>query len=903
MNHAIAGYNLLETLYEGAVTCVYRAEKKFANELNSTAVILKTLRAEYPTLEELARLKHEYQILQALEIEKSIKPLALENHLNKWVLVLSDFSGEPLANVIAARPFEIDSFLKVAIHLAAVLAQLHEHHLIHKDIKPHNILVNQTTCEVRIIDFGISSRFSRENPIVGNPNLLEGTLAYMSPEQTGRMNRSVDYRTDFYSLGATFYEMLTGQLLFPATDPLELIHCHIAKIPVPPHRVNPRVPEAVSAIVMKLLAKTAEDRYQSALGLKEDLETCLQMLQTSGQITAFQVGDLDLFSQFSIPQKLYGRDREVGLLMAAFQRVSAGNTELMLVSGFSGVGKSSLVNEVHKPIVGARGYFISGKFNQFQRNVPYSAIIAAFQALVKQLLTESAAQLAQWQEKLLVALGSNAQVIIDVVPEVEWVIGKQPAVLELGATEAQNRFNLTFQNFIRVFCSPEHPLVFFLDDLQWADSATLKLLEVILSDAAIGYLLLIGAYRDHEVSSRHPFMITLELLRTKAVAIEEIALVPLALEDITQLIADALHSDAMTVQPLAELVIQKTSGNPFFVNQFLKTLHQENLLTFRLASQDNQAGWHWDIAQIEAMGITDNVVELMIRKLQKLPDSTQQVLQLAACVGNTFDLRTLALIYKRSPAAAYQNLLSAIEEGLILPISELKVTPEDINEVHQVSLEFKFLHDRVQQAAYALIDESSKHITHLQIGRLLWHNTVPETLSDKIFEIVDHLNLGIALITQESERSEIAHLNLMAGRKAKTAAAYAAATKYLQAGLAVLVEESWDSQYELTLALHEEIAESAFLSGDFDEMNHFIQVVQDRATSLLDKTKVYEVQIQACMRQNKLREAVNTALQVLKLFEVKFPDQPSASDVGQGLQETAAILSGKKTSDLIDLPA
>ena len=903
MSITIAGYNVIKVLYESTTTCVYRASK----EPEQVSAIIKTLKAEYPTLEQLSRLRHEYQILQTLDIEGIVKPLALETHHNGLALILSDFEGEPLTQLIAAQSLELSKFLPIAIQLASILAQLHHNNIIHKDLKPHNILINAKTHQVQIIDFSISSCLSHENQTVSNPNLLEGTLAYMSPEQTGRMNRSIDYRTDFYSLGVTFYEMLTGQLPFQAIDALEIVHCHIAKTPVPPHLMNSEIPQVVSDIVMKLLAKTAEDRYQSALGLKADLEICLKMLQTSGEISPFQVGELDLVSQFSIPQKLYGREQDVSRLMDAFRRVSnppqeQRRVEMMLVSGYSGIGKSSLVNEIHKPIVEARGYFISGKFDQFQRNIPYSAIITAFQSLVKHLLTESEAQLVQWKEKLLAALGTNAQVIIDVVPDVELIIGKQPASLEVGLTEAQNRFNLVFQRFIRVFCSREHPLVIFLDDLQWADSATLKLLEVIMTDAETSYLLLIGAYRDNEVNLTHPLRITLDSLRSKGAIVNEINLAPLALNHVSDLIVDTVYSNTIAVKPLAQLIINKTSGNPFFVNQFIKTLYQENLLTFTSSSTEERAFWQWDISNIEAMDITDNVVELMIRKLRKLPDSTQQVLQLAACVGNSFDLHTLSIIYKQSAAVVYRDLLLAVQEGLLLPISDLKIAQEDLINTNLINLEFKFLHDRVQQAAYALIDDSSKQVTHLQIGRLLWQNTTADTLAEKIFEVVDHLNLGIELISDKSERTEIAKLNLIAGQKAKAAMASVAAIEYLQVGLRLLDKDSWNHQYKLTLALHEEAAEVAFLNGNFNLMQSFIEVVQNRATSLLDKVKVYEVQIQAYVGQSKLLEAINTALQVLKLLGMEFPEKPNPSDIEQGLEETASILSGKEPSELSNLP-
>ncbi|HEY9661532.1 MAG TPA: serine/threonine-protein kinase PknK, partial [Allocoleopsis sp.] len=731
--------------------------------------------------------------------------------------------------------------------------------IIHKDINPGNIVLNLETSIVKIIDFGIATQFNRINPTFKSHYGLEGTFAYLSPEQTGRMNRSLDYRTDFYSLGVTFYELLTGHLPFATTDILELIHCHIAKQPVPPHELNATIPQPVSEIILKLMAKNAEDRYQSAWGIRADLERCVEQLETVSRIAPFPLGLQDISNQFQIPQKLYGREAEIEALLTAFDRVATGrnegnsrfSVELMLVSGYAGVGKSALVQELYKPITARRGYFISGKFDQFQRDIPYSAIAHALQKLVQQLLGEPEEQLQQWRSRLLAALGSNGQLIIDVIPEVELMIGKQSPVPEVGGTEAQNRFNRIFQQFIRVFCSKEHPLVIFLDDLQWIDSATLKLIELILLDEQAQSLFLIGAYRDNEVSPAHPLTVLLERLRKQGAVLQEIILAPLTLEPLTQLIAETFYQNPDTVRSLSELVLRKTEGNPFFVNEFLRMLHSENLLTF----DAEQRSWQWNTAQIEAQTITDNVVELLLSKLKKLPEATQQLLQLAACIGAEFDLETLAIVCGQSPKTVFQDLLTAVQAGFIQPISEL-----DENLLVQ---EYKFLHDRVQQAAYALIDESQKQVVHLQIGRNLLEKTLPEELSERLFEIVDHLNSGIDLIVSQQERGSIAKLNLMAAQKAKAATAYRAALKYAIAGIELLETDSWQHQYDLSLILHEEAAETAYLSGDFLAMEQWVAIVLQEARTILDEVKVYEVTIKTYVAQTHKLDAIKIGLQVL----------------------------------------
>jgi predicted ATPase/signal transduction histidine kinase/DNA-binding response OmpR family regulator/tRNA A-37 threonylcarbamoyl transferase component Bud32 len=903
MSINIPNYNLIELIYEGSSTCVYYALR----QSDQIPVIIKTIKTNYPSIEQLARLRHEYQILQNLDIEGIVKPVTLESYQNGLALILSYFDGKSLRDFITNKNLELNIFLQIAIQLSSTLAQLHEANVLHKDIKPDNILINAKTGQVQIIDFSIASRLSRENPSNSNLHLLEGSLAYMSPEQTGRMNRSIDYRTDLYSLGVTFYEMLTGQLPFQTTDPLELVHCHIARTPLSPQELNSEIPQVVSDIVMKLLAKTAENRYQSALGLKADLEAAYRMLQTDHKIDHFPIGELDVCSQFLIPQTLYGREREVATLMNAFERVSRGATEIMLVSGYSGIGKSSLVNEVHKPVVQQHGYFISGKFDQFKRNVPYASLIQAFQDLLRQILTESSEKIAVWKQNLLEALGLNGQVIIDVIPEVELVIGSQPEVPQLGAIESQNRLNRVFLQFIHVFTKVEHPLVLFLDDLQWADLASLKLIQLLICDPKSQYFLIIGAYRDNEVGAAHPLMLTLEEIKKNGALVNEIVLLPLQISHVNQLASATLHTDIEKTYSLANLVFNKTQGNPFFLTQLLKSLYQENLLSFNFP----EGCWQWDINCLQDVAITDNVVELMSSQIQKLSLKTQNVLKLAACMGNKFTLDILSIVNQKSLSETAADLWESLQAGLVLPLNQSYKIPlvmsDEQNEYLSTSKEqqiivYVFLHDRVQQAAYALIPDSQKKETHLKIGQLLLRNTTIEERKEKIFSLVNQLNYGSDLLVFDAEKYELAELNLIAAQKAKTATAYDFAIQYLKLGLGLLAVNSWQNQYELTLALYDSAVETAYLNGDFEQMEIWAKVVLQQAKTQIDKMKVYEVKIQTCMAQVKQLEAIKIGLQALELLGVSLSESPSASDIQQTLAQTAANLAGKSIEDLINLP-
>jgi predicted ATPase/class 3 adenylate cyclase/tRNA A-37 threonylcarbamoyl transferase component Bud32 len=927
--YPLSGYRVLTQLYESANSLVYRSLREQDNQ----PVILKVLKQDYPTSGELTRYRQEYDITRSLNQEGVIKAHGLEPYQNTLVMVVEDFGGQSLTTLKPQYPSTLEDFLELAIKTITALGEIHAANIIHKDINPSNIVYNLQTQQLKIIDFGISTRLSRENPTLKNLNLLEGTLAYISPEQTGRMNRSLDYRTDFYSLGVTFYELLTGQLPFMTEDVLELVHCHIAKPPIPPHQLvgaHRRAPisKAISNIVMKLMAKTAEERYQSAWGLKTDLEECLKQLRSRGEISDFALGTQEVCDRFQISQKLYGREREVEALLQAFERVTSGQSEFLLVAGYSGIGKSSLVQEIYKPITAKRGYFISGKFDQYQRNIPYSAIIQAFKELTKQLLTETDAQLVEWKEKILSAVGANGRVILEIIPEVELIIGQQPPLLDLAPAEAQTRFNLVFQDFIKVFTNPAHPLAIFLDDLQWADGASLKLIELLLTSSDAG-LLLIGAYRDNEVNAAHPLRLTRENLQKEGGNIQEIILNPLELETVNRWLVDTLKSSQETTWNLADLIQGKAGGNPFFITEFLQALYTDNILN----CDYEQKRWTWDINQVQKRNFTDNVVELMVAKIQKVPPGTQEVLKLAACIGNQFELETLAVIWETSERETALTLQEAVAEGLIQPLGDeyktvlleplegvakenlIPPTPLKKGSFQEIpaspflrgtgggsKVEYQFGHDRIQQAAYSLIPDELKQRVHLQIGQLLLQSTPESQIEEKIFDIVNQVNHGSELVNHQQQRDKIASLNLIAGQKAKSSTAYQPALIYLQQGLLWLGKDGWQRQYETALALNVEAAEAAYLCGQFEEMESLVAAVLQNAKGVLDQVKAYEVKIPAHIAQRQLREAIETGLAILKLLGVKLPKNPSKLNVILGLVRTKLMLAGKPIENLLALP-
>lgn len=888
---SMKGYRISAKIFESSHSLVFRGVRVE----DEHPVIIKVLNKEFPTPKEIAEIKREFKITAELGLDGVIQAHGLEKYQNSSGLIVEDFGGESLAKQLLGRKMNLEEFLPVAISTAESLAEIHDQNVIHKDINPGNIVWNPTTSQVKIIDFGIATLLSREALSTKNPNAIEGTLAYISPEQTGRINRALDYRSDLYSLGATFYEMLCGCVPFPFEDALELVHAHIAQSPVDPSHYNLHIPEPVSHLILKLLAKSPEDRYQSAYGVAADLKHFQQQVETKGIIVDGVLGRWDVANRFQIPEKLYGRQDEIHSLMSFFDMACLGQASLVFVSGYSGIGKSALVQEIQKPVSAARGLFIAGKFDQFKRNIPYASLIQAFGELVGQILTLPSEDLDRWRRILKKALGTNGQVIVEVIPEIEHIIGPQPAVPELSPGDGENRFHLVFERFVKTFAKEDHPLVLFLDDLQWADQPSLKLIQRFATDPEQRFMLIIGAYRSNEVNEAHPLWRTMHDLEKAEASLSRIELGPLLLPHIKQLLAETLHQPEDATTPLAQLCLEKTNGNPFFLNQFLQDLYRETCIEF-----DNEKRvWRWDMAQIERKGGTENVAAFMASHIRKLPAATQHTLKLASCIGNQFDLNTLAYVCETTHQACSESMWEALRAGFVIPLDD---NYKIVDEWQEGNAEYRFLHDQVQLAAYAMIGDDQKRATHLHIGRLLLKHSQSQEGDVDLFAIANHLNQGMALIEDPAEKKALADLNLRAGEKARLSAAFAPANRYFQNGLSLMSEDAWREDYALMLALHVEAAETAYLNADFAALDALAEEVIAHGQDLLDRVKIYEIKIFADLNNNKPVEAVKTGFFVLKMLGYSFPKNPGNIHILQSLIKTKLALRGKEIENLANLP-
>lgn len=875
-------------LYESESSKIFLKE----DDVRGFPVVTKILNQEFPSPKTINQFYKEYELTHKLSIDGVRQSFEKKKVNNRHAIVMEYVPGKTIREIVQNEELSITDFLTYAVEISTILSEVHSAKIIHKDVNSNNIILDEENETVTLLDFGISTKLNLKKKSLENPERLEGTLLYVSPEQTGRMNRMVDYRTDLYSLGVTFYEMLTGRLPFQSSDAMEVVHAHIASQPPKVSLQREDVPEMLERIITKLMAKNAEDRYQSARGLMKDLQTCLDMWDQHEKIDEFELCQHDFSGDFQLPQKLYGREKELELLMEAFDRVSDGHIETVLVGGYSGTGKSALVHETHRPITAKRGYFIEGKFDQFQRSVPYLAFIQAFTSFVSILLTENKTRLEPLRKQIKKIVGDEGKVLTDLIPNLELLIGPQPKIPKLGGLESQNRLNYLFSSFIEAITAAEHPIVLFIDDMQWADSASLSLLNVLMSNKELNHLMCICAYRDNEVSPAHPFITTVDDLRKKGATVSEINIGNLDDSDVQQLISDATHLPLKRTSSLANLVYEKTHGNAFFVTQFLKNLAEESLLHFDHTTRE----WQWDDEQIRDRNITDNVVELLADKITFLPNETQEILKIAACIGNQFDTETLAACHnpETNTVAPSDNGKDPVLDALQAALAAGYITP--------MGNRYRFIHDRIQQAVYSLIPEDETSALHYRIGSLLLEKASEEQLENQLFPIVNQLNQGLELIQSEEKKEMLAELNLRAGIKARESSAFQPALAYFETGIGLLKEDHWKSQYQLSLGLFTEAAETAYNMGEFGPMEEKLTTVLENRKELMDAVRPYAIRINALKAQNKLQEAIDTGLEVLEQLGEKFPKKGPLPFVMVDLIRTKIKLMGKDEDTISSLP-
>ena len=893
------GYQIIKELFNGQNSRVFRGIR----EIDKLPVIIKKLQNDYPAPQELGRFKSEFEITRLLKIPGTIRSYDYIKQKNCPLIIQEDIGGESLAILLPDLKLNLKTKLTLSIELADILCQIHRENIIHMDINPSNIVWNPAEKILKVIDFGLSTQLSHHNSQIQNLDFLKGTIDFISPEQTGRMNRTVDYRSDLYSFGATLYYLFSGARPFNFDDLEEIVYSHIARTPENPSNINQEIPETLSKIILKLMAKAAEERYQSASGLKYDLEQCLLFEnEKKDNIQNFVIGAEDVSERLEISQKLYGRENELQILLNAFENVFSGVPETILVAGYSGVGKSSLLHELYKQPSARQAYFTAGKFEQYRRNTPYSALIKAFADLSETILTEPPEKLKLWNKKIKDALGKNAQIIVDVIPKIELIIGKQPPVQELGAMETLNRFNHTFQKFVNVFVSKDHPLVIFLDDLQWADNASLNLIKVLITDPNTRYLLLLGAFRDNEVNQTHPLLITTAEIREKGGKLRSVTLQPLEKQSVEELLTDTLRARRETVKDLAFLLMEKTGGNPFFMGQFLFALYEDKLLKFNITTKK----WDWDIEQINERDLTDNVVELMIQKIRKLPETTQKLLQTCSCIGSAVSLNTLAIICDRPARLLLNDLWEALKEEILLPRGndyKSLLVLEDEDKTRELEVILRFQHDRIQQAAYETIDGKELAAKHLEIGRLLFKHTPEKELEESVFDVIGHLNTGRELIENHEERVVLARLNLLALKKAMDSIAYKSARDYAEIGRVLLPEDAWLNNYDLTLQLHKLGAQCEHQCGYLEKSNYLFDQIKLNARTNLEKAEIVSLRLLNQIGLIQTEEALEYGREALALCGTNFPAYKEISGAIPAAHETVhKLLSGLAHNEILNAP-
>ncbi len=893
MNGVMVGYTLLEEVFRGERTSIYKARRNS----DGRNVLLKRSGGEYPSSVERQQLEREYTLWRHVnDIPGIIHLLDRDEQGKRLTLVLEDVGGVTLEEVLARKELSLESFFSYAASLAKTLGEIHRHNVIHKDIKPANIIIGSEEPEVRITDFSIATKVKETLQGSFSSASLEGSLAYISPEQTGRMNRSIDWRSDLYSLGVCFYEMLTGQLPFQETEALSLIHSHIARSPRPLRQLRSEIPEVLERVVLKLLEKNPDKRYQSALGLYEDIQECASLWKNGGDLNALSLGKHDVSDKFRISENLYGRESLVAMLLTSFEKVSRGDFSILMITGLPGIGKSSLIREVDKLLVETHGLFLSGKYDQVNRGIPYAALIEGFQEMIRSLLSADESALERKRNSLLSALGKNAGVICSVLPDLELIIGKQNPVPELPPIESRNRFERVFISFIRACATAESPLLLFLDDLQWADQASLDLLQKLGEQKDIHHLFVIGAYRDQEVDAAHPLTQVIKNLQDGECAIQQLFLPALDLRAVEQLLSESLKSGPEQLTEFAKLCLAKTGGNPFFLKQFLYTLCEKGVIFF----QPEEKTWRWELSLINNLDITNNVIDLMCNKLRVLKKEVQQLLEIAACIGNSFNLKLLSLTSGQSLDELLPLLQEAVEEGFLL--EEEKKTIAGGDDSHEGSLQYRFVHDRIQEAVYREIPPEKAKQCHLLIGRILLEKYSPEEVEKDLFTIAKHLNQGKELIEQREERLELVRLNLRVSKKATSSSAYRYAYRCCQSGLSLLGNNGWGEQYELMYALSTEGAETAFLCGAFDDAEKYVADILSHVKTPHEALPAYLTRIQICKARMQLNEAIEVAFDALKLFGVHFPRSPHKGHVLLSYLHTRWVLGRRTPESLLELP-